>query len=261
MNQSEQTAGGRSAFPKINTIGWGDIGASLRLGVRDFFKAPKYGLFFGAIYALGGLAILAFLMLYDMPWMIVPIAIGFPLIGPFIAAGLYEVSRRQEKGQKLSWRDILVTVFAQRERQLGWMAFVVLFIFWIWVYQVRILLAIFLGFKTPSTLEGFLQVVTGSQEGLTFLVAGTLVGAVLALVLFSVTVIAMPLLLDSERDFVTAMIASVKTVTQNPVPMLGWGIIVTLLAIVAMLPAFLGLIVIFPILGHATWHLYRRAIG
>lgn len=245
--------------PAIRSIGWAQIGGALRAGLHDFARAPLYGLFFGAIFALGGLAILAFLNVFNMPWMILPIMIGFPLIGPFVAAGLYEVSRRLGAGEALSWKAVLFTVFAQRERQMGWMAFVVLFIFWIWVYQVRILIALFMGFNSPSSLSGFVHVVLTTPSGMTFLVVGTLVGAVLALVLFSATVIAMPLLLDSELDFVTAVITSFKAVTQNPVPMLGWGLIVTALSLLAMAPAFLGLIVVLPILGHATWHLYKAA--
>lgn len=260
MSESSQKGMPKSSVPDVRPIGWHDIAASLRSGIGDFFKAPKYGLLFGAVYALGGLAILALLIWSDMPWMILLIGIGFPLVGPFVAAGLYEVSRKLAAGENLTWRSVLFTVFSQRERQLGWMAFVVLFIFWIWVYQVRILIAIFLGFNTPSTIEGFVQTITTTGSGLMFLSVGTLVGAFLAMVLFSATVIAMPMLLDSEKDFVSAIIASFQSVFRSPIPMLGWGVIVTLSAIVAMLPAFLGLIVVFPILGHATWHLYTRAV-
>jgi uncharacterized membrane protein len=247
-------------LPEIRSITPGIIIAALRAGVRDFLRAPWFGLFFGGIYAAGGLLILASLTVFDMPWMILPVAIGFPLVGPFVAVGLYEVSRRLAAGKPLVWSEVLLAVFRQRERQLGWMAFVVLFIFWIWIYQVRLLLALFLGFKTFSTIGAFAEMVVTTPEGFGFLAVGTLVGAFLAFVLFSATVIAMPLLLDRELDFVTAMIVSFKTVLKNPVAMIGWGITVTGLAIVAMAPAFLGLLVILPVLGHATWHLYVTAI-
>ncbi|MCB9993061.1 MAG: DUF2189 domain-containing protein [Hyphomicrobiaceae bacterium] len=254
---SEQQASAPPRAPQIKSISFAEIGASLRAGWRDFLKAPAYGLFFGAIFAAGGLFIVWVLSQTDQLWMVIPVMIGFPLIGPFIATGLYEISRRLQKGEPLSWRAVLVTVFNQRERQMGWMAFVVLFDFWVWIYLVRILLALFMGFNTPSTLEGFLNVVLSTSEGLTFLAVGTLVGAVLALFLFSITVVAMPLLLDTELDFVTAMITSVRSVTRNPAPMLFWGLVVTILSVLAMVPAFLGLLVILPVLGHATWHLYQ----
>jgi len=245
--------------PKLRAIGWKDIGVALRRGLRDFARAPQYGLFFGGVFALGGIAIYLFLMIYDAAWMIIPIAIGFPLIGPFVAAGLYEVSRRLASGAPLTWKAVLVTVFRQRERQLGWMAFVVLFIFWVWVYQVRILLALFMGFSASANLDLLLHNIVTTQGGLTFLAVGTLVGLGLALVLFSTTVLAMPMLLDTELDFVTAMINSVRAVLRNPLPMLGWGVVVTALTMVALTPLFLGLLVVLPVLGHATWHLYALA--
>lgn len=247
-------------MPVVNTVTSADIAAALKSGVNDFFRAPLFGLFFGGIYAAGGVFILVSLTMFEMTWMIIPVAIGFPLIGPFVAVGLYEVSRRLTAGAPLKWREILLVVLNQRERQLGWMAFVVLFIFWIWIYQVRTLVAVFFGFKPFSSLADFLVILTTTQHGFGFLAVGTVVGAFLACALFSVTVISMPLLLDRDVDFVTAMITSVKTVLKNPVAMLGWGVIVTALAIVAMLPAFLGVVFVLPILGHATWHLYKRAI-
>lgn len=256
----ENTPTKLATMPIVNSITWGDIASSLKQGMMDFINAPLYGLLFGAIFAGGGVAIVAILTYLDAIWMTLPIAIGFPLIGPFVAAGLYEVSRRLDANQKLTWVGVLFTVFQQRERQMGWMAFVVLFIFWIWIYQIRILIALFLGFNTPSTLSGFVEIVFTTQAGLLFLMTGTIVGAVLALFLFAATVIAMPLLLDTELDFVTAMITSFKSVSTNLVPMIIWGLLVTLLAILAMIPAFLGLIIVFPILGHATWHLYTKTI-
>ncbi len=247
-------------MPEIRSITLADVTAALRSGAGDFARAPLFGLFFGSVYAVGGLLILAALTVLESSWMIIPIAIGFPLVGPFIAVGLYEVSRTLAAGEVLSWNKVLLVVLRQRERQLGWMAFVVLFIFWIWIYQVRLLLALFFGFKTFSSVGDFLTLTTTSAEGLGFLFVGTLVGAFLAFVLFSSTVIAMPLLLDRDIDFVSAMITSFKTVFQNPVPMLGWGVVVTVLAMLALLPVFLGLIIILPILGHATWHLFTKAI-
>lgn len=248
------------APPVVNAVTVEDIVAALKSGIADFLRAPAYGLFFGGFYMLGGWFILACLTWLDMPWMIIPVAIGFPIVGPFVAVGLYEVSRRLQAGLPLEWRGVLLVIFGQRERQLSWMAFVVLFIFWMWIYQVRLLLAIFLGFKSFSSIEAFLRIITTTPEGIAFLGVGTAVGAVWAFLLFSSTVIAMPLLLERDFDFITAMITSFKTVFASPVAMLGWGVVVTVLAAMALLPAFIGLLVILPVLGHATWHLYRRAI-
>ncbi len=247
-------------MPEINSVGVEDIAAALRAGIADFLGAPVFGLFFGAIYALGGLALFALVTMLDEKWMIIPIAIGFPLIGPFVAVGLYEVSRRRASNQPLSWKEILLVVAQQRERQFGWIAFVILCIFWIWLVIARILFAVFLGFQSFPHVTAFLKVITTTPEGLGFIAVGTVFGAILAFVLFASTVIAIPLLLDRDVDVITAMITSFKTVHKSPVVMIGWGVTIATLVVIAMLPLFLGVIFILPILGHATWHLYKRAI-
>ena len=246
---------------RINRLTLHDVAAALSDGWRDFCTYPLYGLFFGAIYALGGLFIALMLAYYHLPWMIIPVAIGFPLVGPFVAVGLYEISRRHQAGEPVGWKAILTEAFRQRERQLSWMAFVVLFIFWIWIYQVRLLMALLLGFRIPATLNAFGELVLFTPEGLTFLAIGTIVGAVLATILFSATVMSMPLLLDHDPDFVTAMLSSMRTVLENPIPMLAFGFLIAMAAFLALLPAFAGLLVVLPVAGHATWHLYRRAIS
>ena len=248
-------------LPDVKKISFDDVRGALRAGWADFKKAPMLGIIFGGFYALGGIAIWAGLMIYQMPWMIIPLAIGFPLIGPFVAVGLYEVSRRLIAGKPLVWRDIFLVMLGQRERQLGWMAFVLLFIFWMWIYQVRMLMAIFLGFMSFSTITDFLVVVTTTPQGLGFLLVGTMVGGLFAFLLFSATVVAMPLLMERDIDFVSAIVLSFKAVRENFVPMIGFALIVGGLTLVSMIPAFLGLIIVLPLLGHTTWHLYLRLIA
>lgn len=251
----------RPAMPVVRNIAIADLRDCFVAGIADFRRAPLYGLFFGAVYAFAGLLIVASVFHFGMPYLAYPLAIGFSLIGPFIAVGLYEVSRRLEAGRPLDWPGILRVIYDQRRRELSWMGFVVLFVLWIWLYQVRLLIALFLGSRATIDLGRFLHVVVSTPEGLTFLAVGHLVGAFLALVLFSVTVIACPLLLDRNVDFVTAIVTSVKTVATSPLPMILWGLMVVVLILVASVPAFLGLLVVLPVLGHATWHLYRRAIA
>lgn len=247
-------------LPKVRRGRLADITVAFSSGFKDFLRAPLFGLFFGAFFALGGFAILFILVELKQPWWILPIAVGFPLVGPFAAIGLYEVSRRLGRGEKLAWGGILSAVFAQRKRQLPIMAFVVLFIFWVWIYQVRTLVALFAGLNPFSTLQSFIDFTIGTPEGLAFLGVGTVVGAFMSLALYSVTVMSIPLLLDRDIDFMSAIIVSIKAVFESPVIMLGWGVIVTFGAIMGMATGFLGLLVIFPILGHTTWHLYRRIV-
>lgn len=246
---------------QIQTITFSDVKAALADGVSDFMRKPMLSLLFGAIFAAFGLVFVAGLLVYDQIWMIVPAGVGFPLVAPFLAAGLYEMSRRYQLGESFSWGDIFSIVFRQQRREFGWMAFVMLFVFWVWIYQVRLLLALFLQWTSFSSLEGFVLVVTTTTNGILFLMVGTAVGAFLATVLFSITVVAMPLLLDEEIDFVSAMILSVKSVFQNPVVLLGWGVIIAALTFLAVLPVFAGVVIILPILGHTTWHLYKRIIA
>ncbi|WP_371932859.1 DUF2189 domain-containing protein [Roseibium sp. MMSF_3544] len=247
-------------MPQVNKISADDVIDALAAGLSDFRKAPVYGLAIGALFAAGGLFVILSAAALNMSYLAYPAAAGFVLIGPFAAVGLYEVSRRLQSGEELSWSTILGTMWAQKGRELSWMAFVVLFIQIMWMYQVRLLLALFLGFKSFASFDEFLSQVISTPEGLMFLAVGHVVGAILSLLLFSLTVVSFPLLLEEDRDFITAMITSVRAVVVSPVPMIGWALVVTALLIVSMVPAFLGLIVVLPVLGHTTWHLYKKCV-
>ncbi|NNE21211.1 MAG: DUF2189 domain-containing protein [Rhizobiales bacterium] len=233
---------------------------ALKAGLADFIAAPLYGLFFGGVCAGLGLLILVSLSKFGVGWMIIPIAVGFPLVGPFMAAGLYEVSRRRSAGSPLNWREIVFLMFYQRERQFAYVGILVMCIFWIWMFAGRILFALFIGSHHFAGMAAFAETMLTTPHGLGFLAVGSLLGAILAFVLFASTVITMPMLVERDVDIISAIITSFNTVYASPFAMIGWGIVVTALLILAMLPAFLGLVVVLPILGHATWHLYKRAI-
>jgi len=254
------TVSGKSD-PVVRRIAAADVVEAFGKGLRDFRAMPLYGLGFGAIYAVGGLAILLSITALGVSYLAYPLAAGFALIGPFVAAGLYALSRQRERGETPSLRAMIATI--KNRGEMGWMAFVTIFIFVMWMYQVRLLMALFLGLNVSfSTLQQFIAVVLTTNAGLMFLVAGNVVGAALSLILFSLTVVSFPLLLDrGDVDFVTAMITSVRSVVTNPGPMLGWALVVVVLMIVSALPFFLGLLITLPVLGHATWHLYRSLIA
>jgi uncharacterized membrane protein len=245
--------------PVVRPVAATDIAEALVEGLRDFQALPFYGLAFGALYPAGGIAIILCLTAFGMAYLVYPLAAGFALIGPFVAIGLYEVSRRRETGQPVSFGAIWSTIRSRSE--IGWMAFVTLFVFVAWMYQVWLLISLLLGphaaFSTPGE---FITVVLTTKEGLLFLAIGNAVGALLSLILFSLTVVSFPLLLEREVDFVTAMVTSVRAVVTSPLPMIGWAAVIVVLTIVSALPYFLGLVVTLPVLGHATWHLYRRIV-
>jgi uncharacterized membrane protein len=245
--------------PVVRRITAHDIAESLGEGLRDFQAAPLFGLAFGGIYAAGGIAILLSLTAFGMVYLAYPLAAGFALVGPFVAVGLYDVSRQREAGQAPSLRGIWATIRTRSE--IGWMAFVTLFIFMVWMYQVRLLIAVLLGLHASfSSLPEFITVVLTTNEGLLFLALGNLIGAALSLILFSLTVVSFPLLLERDVDAVTAMVTSVRAVVTSPLPMIGWAAVIVVLLALSSLPYFLGLLVTLPVLGHATWHLYRRIV-
>lgn len=246
--------------PVVNTITAQDITDALKDGFADFLARPVMSGFFGLFYAVFGLFFVWSLIWLEQLWMITPAVIGFPLIAPFAAAGLYEMSRRMQRNEAFGWSDIMTVMARQRRREMGWMAVVTLFVFWIWVYQVRLWLAVILKDASFSSFGGFLDVVFFTWDGWMFLAIGTAAGAGLCAVLFTLTVVAMPILLDRELDFVTAMLTSVRAVLENPVVMLTWAAIISVTMLISLAPAFLGLIFTLPILGHTTWHLYRRVV-
>jgi uncharacterized membrane protein len=246
--------------PVVRRIAAGDVIEALGKGMRDFQALPLYGLAVGACYAGGGIFIVLSITALGLTYLAYPLAAGFALIGPFAAVVLYEVSRRRERGEAPPSLGTIVSAVRARP-EIGWMAFVSVFVFLMWMYQVRFLMALFLGLHASfSTIQEFIKVVLSTNEGLAFLAVGNVEGAVLSLILFSLTVVSFPLLLDREVDFVTAMITSVRAVTMSPAPMIGWAAVIVVLLIVSALPFFLGLLVTLPVLGHATWHLYRRVV-
>lgn len=249
-------------IPVVKSITQADVRAALQAGLGDFQRAPAFGLFFGAVFSLCGIAITWALYQGEASYWIFPVAAGFPLIGPFAAVGLYEVSRRLEAGEKLAWGPVLMAGFRQGNSQLPFFAVFTVFSFLVWIVLARVIFAVSFGTApmTPMTnvMSSFEVFFTG--PGIVMLILGTIVGAALAALLFSVAVIGVPLLLDRDIDVVTAMVTSFRATVENRDAMVFWGLIVAASIAVAMLPVFLGMILVFPMLGHASWHLYRKTI-
>lgn len=246
-----------SKRPTIGTITVWELLRALREGWRDFRRAPAYGLFFSTFYVVCG-AVLTLLGAGTFTWTLV-LALGFPLVAPFAAVGFYEVSRRLEADEPLVMRDVLSVVWAERGRQLPWIGALLVLIFLFWSFFAHMSLALFLGTMTLTNISSSWEVFT-TPTGLMMIGFQLVVGAAVALFTYVITVVSMPLLLDREIDFITAMGISIRTVAQNRVVLLLWAAIVAAMVFVAMLPLFLGLFLALPVLGHATWHIYRRAL-
>jgi uncharacterized membrane protein len=245
--------------PEISLLEASDLRASLAAGWQDFCRAPILGAVFSLVYVLGGWLILWAMTTKGQVWWTLPASAGFPILGPFIACGFYEISRRLEAGEPLVARDIFGVIFRQKDRQIPAMAAVIVVYFLFWNFLSHMIFALFLGKATMTNVSSSLAVFL-TPEGLTMLAFGTAVGAVFATLLFSLTVVSLPMLMDREVDFVTAMLTSFALVRENPAVMLGWGLLIATCLFVAMLPGFLGLFLVLPLFGHASWHLYRRAI-
>ncbi|MCZ4279629.1 DUF2189 domain-containing protein [Kiloniella laminariae] len=245
---------------EIKKITTRDIADILKAGFDDFRAAARYCLFFGGIYAIGGWLLILLLFHFDMPYLVYPLAVGFALIAPFIAGGFYFISHQLEEKQPLNWAKTFAVVRSMFERDLGWMALVTGFSLFIWLDIAAFLTFSFFGFKLFTLPELIHEIMTTSR-GLIFLLVGNTAGVLISFVVFSYSAVSFPLLYHRDIDFITALITSVKLVIKNPLPMALWCATIAVLIAVSLLTGLLALFVVLPVLGHATWHLYRKAIG
>ncbi|MGB4907273.1 MAG: DUF2189 domain-containing protein, partial [Tabrizicola sp.] len=210
------------ATPEINLVDASDLRASLAAGWQDFRRAPLLGAAFAAVFVLGGWLITWAMTTTGQIWWTLPASAGFPILGPFIACGFYEISRRLEAGEPLVASEVFGVIFRQKDRQIPAIAAVIVVYFLFWNFLSHMIFALFLGNAVMTNVSSSLAVFL-SPQGLAMLGFGTLVGAAFATLLFCLTVVSLPMLLDREVDFVTAMLTSFALVRENPGVMLGWG--------------------------------------
>ena len=244
-------------YTVANNLTFADLRAALLAGWYDFLAYPAFGLFFAAFYAIGG-AVLVYglIKLGEGAWSI-PLIAGFPIIAPFAAVGLYEVSRRRQLGLPINWRAIIWALRGRGDDQVLMVAGIVFVAFSFWMILAHGIFAIFMAESGigAENVEMLLQPVA-----IAMLLVGSLVGAIFAFALYAITVMSLPMLCDKDVDFITAIIVSLGTIRSNKSVMIGWAAIIAVSTFLAILPAFLGLFVVLPVLGHTTWHLYVRAV-
>ncbi|MHA7819388.1 MAG: DUF2189 domain-containing protein [Erythrobacter sp.] len=245
--------------PKVaHDLAIADLRAALASGWSDFRHQPAFGLFFAAIFVIGGLALTYLLVARGQYTWAIPAVAGFPLIAPFSAVGLYEVSRRRELGLPMSWSAILGAVKGRGDEQILAMGVIIFVAFGFWVIVAHVIFSI--AIVEAGAGSESLDFLT-TETGLVMLAIGSLVGGVMALVFYAVTLFSLPMLVHREVDFLTAVFASLACFRANRGVLLVWATIIAGILFASTLVAFLGLFLALPVFGHATWHLYRRAIG
>ena len=246
--------------PVIRTIGLTELHRALQRGWEDFKAVPSHAIILCIIYPVLGLMLARAVHGYSVLPLLFPLAAGFALLGPFAALGLYEMSRRRERGEEATAWDALEFVRSPSFGAMLGLGVLLLALFVTWVAIAQALYIAAFGYAGATGLSDFAERVLTTPQGWWLIVVGCGVGFLFALVALCISVVSFPLMLDRHAGVGDAMVTSLRAVARNPVPMAAWGLIVAVLLVVGTLPAFLGLAVVIPLLGHATWHLYRETI-
>jgi len=253
-------SGAGRAHPDIRRISVADVFDALRLGWQDFQAKPSHYVFLCLIYPIAGVVLATWSSGVEMLPLLYPLASGFALLGPVAAIGLYEISRRRELGMDTSWRHAFDVRRSPALPSILGLAFMLLVLFVVWLLVAQSLYTQLFGAMPAASLSALYQQVTATEQGWNLILVGNAVGFVFAVIVLSTVVVSFPLLLDRDVGAIAAIETSVRATLANPVPVAVWGLIVAAGLIIGSIPVFVGLAVIMPILGHATWHLYRKMV-
>jgi len=241
---------------RIRTITLADLRDVLARGVDDFKEKPSHVVFLSIIYPI--VALFLSRLIFVLP-LLFPLTAGFALIGPLAAVGLYEISRRREQGLDIAWRHAFAVLKSPSIRGILALGAVLLVIFLVWLTVAMAIYEATLG-DPPASVADFARQLFTTTAGWMLIVVGNGVGFLFALAVLTISVVSFPMLIDRRVGALTAAVTSIRAVLTNPVPMLGWGLIVAVGLVIGCLPLFIGLAIVMPILGHATWHLYRKVV-
>ena len=248
------------AEPIIHSIDADDLRDALRKGYEDFLANPSHLVMLVLIYPIVGLMLARFTFGYDVLFLLFPIIAGFALVGPLAAVTLYEMSRRREQGLEVSWRHAFDLFRSHSIGSILALGTLQLVVYLIWLWSALTIYSMIFGDKLPESIPQFAYEVFTTAAGWQLIIVGCGVGFLFALVVLMFSAISFPLLLDRDVPAGEAALVSVRAFLANPVAMVLWGVIVTVLLTIGMIPVFIGLAVVMPILGHATWHLYRKVV-
>jgi uncharacterized membrane protein len=247
--------------PVVRRISASDLYHALARGYDDLAAFPSYAVFLCVIYPLLGILLIGLtsgtLSLLPLAF---PIAAGFALVGPIAAIGLYELSRRREAGLDSSPRHVLDVLHSPSLGGIIALSVLLMAIYLIWLVVAYALYIVIFGYSAPTSIEQFITDLLTTQRGWTLIIARIGIGFLFAALVLSISAISFPLLLDRDVGAAEAMHTSLRVMAMNPLPMALWGLIVAALLVIGSIPFFLGLAVVLPLLGHATWHLYRRTV-
>ena len=249
-----------SVYPTIRRVGAADLFDALRKGFDDFTAMPSHVVFLGLIYPIVGIFFARLALGYDMLPLIFPLVAGFALVGPVAAIGLYELSRRREKGLPAGWKHAFSVLRSRSLPSIVPLGSLLLAIFVAWLITAQMIYRANFGELPPPSLPDFVHDVFYTQAGWNMILTGNAVGFLFAVLAFAISAVSFPLLIDRNVGFAAAIATSVNAVLANPGTMALWGMIVAALLVIASLPFLLGLAIVVPVLGHATWHLYRKVV-
>lgn len=246
--------------PTLRRISPRDCFAALAEGFDDFLAMPTYAAFVGLFYAVAGIALVAMSSFDSAMQLIFPLAAGFALIGPFVAIGLYQMSRRRERGLDVTWRDGFAVLRSPALPSILALGLILLAIFAAWIAAAESIYVWLYGPDPPASAMSFLTDVMTTSRGWLMIGAGGLVGFCFAALALALSIVSFPLMLDRDVGLVPALAASLRLTRESPIGVAAWGLIVAAGLLVGSLPLFFGLAIVMPVLGHATWRLYRKAI-
>jgi uncharacterized membrane protein len=246
---------------EIRSIGMSDLHRALKLGWEDFKAVPSHAIILCVIYPVLGLLIFRAAFGYAVIPLLFPLAAGFALLGPFAALGLYELSRRREQHQEASAWDALDVLRSPSFGAMLGLGTLLLALFVVWVATAQAIYTAVFGYGGAAGFTDFITRVLTTPQGWWLIIVGCGVGFLFALVALCIGVVSFPLMLDRHATAGEAMVTSIRVAAKNPTTIAAWGLIVAVLLVIGSLPLFLGLAVVIPLLGHATWHLYREVIA